>query len=105
MAQLRHENVVRLLAYDYREDKREIRMYTQMYPETLWQVIAKRVAESTSLSPVDTRKGFSFLSILVITDKPFTPKEVVDYAFQIARGLHYLGRQVPPIIHRDLKVH
>lgn len=47
MAQLRHENVVRLLAYDYREDKREIRMYTQLYPETLWQVISNRASKGT----------------------------------------------------------
>jgi hypothetical protein len=35
---------VRLLAFDYREDKKEIRMFTQIYPETLWQVIASRAA-------------------------------------------------------------
>ncbi len=39
-----------------------------------------------------------------IVGKPFAPKEVVEFAFQIARGLHYLARQEPPIIHRDLKV-
>ncbi|KAL6074848.1 Arpin [Balamuthia mandrillaris] len=81
MTKLKHENIVTYLGSNYDEKKKEISLYVQLYPESLDSVINKRAAAM----------------------QPFTPKEVTNFMLQICKGLHYLGTQNPPIIHRDLK--
>ena len=40
----------------------------------------------------------------VTQKRTFAKKDIINYLFQITKGLNYLHTQDPPVIHRDLKV-
>lgn len=81
MTQLKDDHIVQYLGSQVTPDKKEVRLFTELYAGTLKDVIDKRLAQK----------------------RPFTHKEIVQFAFQIGKGILYLQSQVPPVIHRDLK--
>jgi hypothetical protein len=79
MTEIKHDNVVRYIGSECNGAKKEVRLFMELYSGTLRDVIDLHAEHNL----------------------PFTRKEITDYTFQIAKGLHYLHSL--NIVHRDLK--
>ena len=86
MEQIKHPNILRLIAYEFKQNKDD-------------------VSEAYSVTPL-AEKGTlqTILDQKLKTKEYFTEREVISLFRGICNGVDALHSSVPPISHNDLKV-